>query len=79
MEQLVKYIVSQLVNNQEQVEIASQEDEKGVTVITVKVDNDDMGRVIGKSGKVAQAIRSIVKTASNKTNKRYVVKFAERA
>ena len=79
MEELVKYIVSQLVNNQEQVEIASKEDEKGVTVITVKVDNDDMGRVIGKSGKVAQAIRSIVKTASNKTNKKYVVKFAERA
>ena len=79
MEELVKYIVGQLVNNQEQVEITSKEDEKGVTVITVKVDNDDMGRVIGKSGKVAQAIRSIVKTASNKTNKRYVVKFAERA
>lgn len=79
MEELVKYIVSQLVNNQEQVEIASRVDEKDVTVITVKVDNDDMGRVIGKSGKVAQAIRSIVKTASNKTNKKFVVKFAERA
>ena len=79
MEDLVKYIVGQLVNNQEKVEITSKEDDKGVTVITVTVDNDDMGRVIGKSGKVAQAIRSIVKTASNKINKRYVVKFAERA
>lgn len=79
MEQLVKYIVDQLVHNQEQVEITSKEDEKGVTVISVLVNKDDIGRVIGKSGKVAQAIRSIVKTASNKTNKRYIVKFAERA
>lgn len=78
MEQLVKYIVGQLVNNQEQVEITSKEDENA-TVITVLVDKDDIGRVIGKGGKVAQAIRSIVKTASNKTHKKYVVKFAERA
>lgn len=78
MEELVKYIVGQLVQNIEQVEVTSKEDEKGI-VITVKVDNDDMGRVIGKGGKVAQAIRSIVKTASSKTNKKYVVKFEERA
>lgn len=78
MEELVKYIVCQLVQNKEQVEVTSKEDEKGI-VITVKVDNDDMGRVIGKGGKVAQAIRSIVKTASSKTNKKYVVKFEERA
>lgn len=78
MEELVKYIVGQLVQNKEQVEVTSKEDEKGI-VITVKVDNDDMGRVIGKGGKVAQAIRSIVKTASSKTNKKYVVKFEERA
>ncbi|MGN1212956.1 MAG: KH domain-containing protein [Christensenellales bacterium] len=78
MEELVKYIVGQLAQNKEQVEVTSKEDEKGI-VITVKVDSDDMGRVIGKGGKVAQAIRSIVKTASSKTNKKYVVKFEERA
>ena len=78
MEELVKYIVSQLVNNKDAVEVTSNKDEQGVVII-VKVADGDMGRVIGKNGKVAQAIRAIVKTASNKLDEKYAVKFEERA
>ena len=79
MEDLVKYIVCQLVNNKDDVEVSSHIEESGTVVIEVKVDSNDMGRVIGKSGRIAHAIRTIVKTASNKTNTKCVVKFAERA
>lgn len=78
MEELVKYIVSQLVNDKDAVEVVSNKDEQGVVII-VKVADGDMGRVIGKNGKVAQAIRAIVKTASNKLDEKYAVKFEERA
>ena len=76
MEEIVKYIVGKLVKNTESVLISSTEDAGKVT-ITVKVDKEDMGKVIGKNGKVADSIRAIVKTASNGTQKHYFVKFEE--
>ena len=76
MEEIVKYIVEKLVSNHDAVQISSQENEKE-TVITVKVEKEDMGKVIGKHGKIAESIRSIVKTASAGSGKRYFVKFEE--
>ena len=76
MEEIVKYIVNALVENKEAVSINSSETEKE-TVITVKVAKEDMGKVIGRHGKIAESIRSIVKTASSGTGKRYFVKFDE--
>jgi len=76
MEELVRYIVNTLVENKEAVSITSAENEKE-TVVTVKVAKEDMGKVIGRHGKIAESIRSIVKTASSGTGKRYFVKFDE--
>lgn len=78
MEEIVKYIVDKLVENHEAVKIESTEKGDDVT-ITVFVAKEDMGKVIGRNGKIAQSIRAIVKTASNGLNKRYFVKFEERA
>jgi len=78
MEEIVKYIVDKLVDNKEAVVISSEEKGDDVT-IKVLVAKDDMGKVIGRNGKVAQSIRAIIKTASNGTNKRYFVKFDEKA
>lgn len=78
MENLVKYLIDQLVNNENSTVTTSQDD-KGYTIITASVDKNDIGRVIGKNGRIAQAIRAIVKTASSKTNQKYVVKIVEKA
>ena len=77
MEELVKYIVSQLVLHPDDVTVSMKEESEKVTVITVKTHPEDLGRVIGKNGKIATSIRTIVKSKSSKMRKRYIVKFEE--
>ena len=69
MEEIVKYIVDKLVDNHDAVQIDSSEKGDDVT-ITVYVAKQDMGKVIGRNGKIAQSIRAIIKTASNGLKKR---------
>ncbi len=72
MSELVKLMAKELVDNPERVEVS--EKQKGqLTVIELKVAQEDMGKVIGKQGRIANTIRAIVKAASIKNNKRYVV------
>lgn len=78
MEELVKYIVENLVDNKEEISITSVEESAKVTVITILVNKDDVGKVIGRNGKVAGSIRTIVKSASMGTGKRFIVKIGER-
>ena len=78
MEELVKYIVENLVDKKEEISINSVEESAKVTVITILVDKDDVGKVIGRNGKVAGSIRTIVKSASMGTGKRFIVKIGER-
>lgn len=58
MKQLLEYIIPNIVNHPEDVEIQEVES-NGLTTLTIKVNQEDMGRVIGKSGKVIKAIRQI--------------------
>ncbi len=62
MEELVRYIVSNLVDNQEAFEVKSQV-EDGINVINIYADKEEIGKIIGKQGRIAKAIRSIVKAA----------------
>ena len=78
MEELVRYLVSNLVENPDQIEITSNEESDKVTIINVKVCKEDVGKVIGRNGKIAGSIRTIVKSASAKTGKRFIVKIGER-
>ena len=74
MEKMIEYIVRNLVNNQDAVTIEStQEDD--VNVITVKVAEEDVGKVIGKNGKIAQSLRTILRSASSKSGKKYILKI----
>jgi predicted RNA-binding protein YlqC (UPF0109 family) len=78
MKQIVEYIVKQLVSNVEAVEVTEQDNlDEGIT-IRVTVADEDMGKVIGKGGRIASAIRAIVKSASSNTGKKYFVKIGER-
>ena len=63
MEEILKTILVSLVDNKDEVQITRVDDERGV-LLRVKVAKDDMGKVIGKHGRIAQAIRQIMRTAS---------------
>lgn len=78
MEELVKYIVESLVDDKDSVSVTSQEESPKVTIVTVLVSKDDVGKVIGRNGKIAGSIRTIVKSASMKSGKRFIVKIGER-
>jgi hypothetical protein len=78
VEQIVEYIVNKLVENKEAVKVEMLQQNETDYTINVYVDDNDMGRVIGKGGKIANAIRAIVKSASANTGKRYFVKIGEK-
>ena len=71
---LIKYIVNQFAEKPEDVEYLTEE--KGDTIeVTVLLDESDMGKVIGRQGKIAKALRTIVKAASAKSGKRYTIEI----
>ena len=74
MEELVKYIVTNLVDNESEVKIESIREGDEINII-VTVAPEDVGKVIGKNGRIAQSIRAIVKSVSAKEKIRYNVKI----
>lgn len=76
MKELVEYIVRSLVENKDAVSVSIEENEEE-TIVKVSVADEDMGRVIGKSGKVASSIRTIVKSLAGKERRKTFVKFGE--
>ena len=72
MKELVEVITKALVDNPDDVVVTEREDKK-TTVIEVRVADSDMGKVIGKQGRIAKAIRSVVKAAAAKEDKKVVV------
>ncbi|MBQ2275869.1 MAG: KH domain-containing protein [Lachnospiraceae bacterium] len=72
MKELVKVIATSLVDHPEEVEVTEVEKE-GMTVVQLKVAKEDMGKVIGKQGRIAKSIRTVVKAASSKCDKKVVV------
>ena len=74
MKELVEVIAKALVENPDEVVVNEKEEGKHVT-IELHVAASDMGKVIGKQGRIAKAIRSVVKAASSKDNKRVDVEI----
>ena len=74
MGDLVRYIAQNLVDNPDAVQVTIKEEGRTVT-IALTVAPDDMGKVIGKQGRIAKAIRTVVKAASAKENKHYIVEI----
>ena len=68
MVELVKYMAQALVEKSEAVDVREVENEDSI-VIELRVDPDDMGKVIGKQGRIAKAIRAVVKAATAKNSK----------
>lgn len=76
MKELVSYIAKALVDFPEQVEVHQIEGEK-TTILELKVASEDLGKVIGKQGRIAQAMRTVVRAAATKMNKRAVLEILE--
>ena len=74
MVELVKYIAKALVDNPGEVKV-NQREEEDAYVIELTVAPEDMGKVIGKQGRIAKAIRTVVRAASVKENKKYIVEI----
>lgn len=74
MKELVEIIAKALVDNPDEVVVTQKEDGRNITV-ELHVASSDMGKVIGKQGRIAKAIRSVVKAASSKDNKRVDVEI----
>ena len=74
MKELVEVMAKALVEHPEEVTVTETE-KNGETIIELKVAPSDMGKVIGKQGRIAKAIRSVVKAASTKDNKRVDVEI----
>lgn len=76
MGELVEYIAKSLVDNPDEVNINEIEGSQSI-IIELKVAQDDMGKIIGKQGRIAKAIRTVVKAAAIKENKRVVVEIIQ--
>jgi len=76
MKELIEYIAKSLVDNPEEVSVTELEGEQ-TTVIELKVAKEDMGKIIGKQGRTAMAMRTILGAASTKMKKRSVLEILE--
>ncbi len=76
MKELVEYIAKALVDKPEQVQVTEIEGEQ-TSVIELKVAKEDLGKVIGKQGRTARAIRTLLSAASTKIGKRAVLEIIE--
>jgi uncharacterized protein len=76
MKELVKFIAQSLVDNPDDVQVTEIEGEQ-TSVIELKVAKEDLGKVIGKQGRTARAMRTILSAASTKIRKRAVLEIIE--
>lgn len=76
MKELLENIARLLVDNPDEVSVNEVEGEKSL-ILELRVANDDMGKVIGKQGRIAKAIRTVMKAAAVRNNKRVVVEIIQ--
>jgi uncharacterized protein len=76
MRELVEFLARALVEDPDSVQVEEVEDD-GDLVLEISVGGDDLGRLIGKGGRVANAIRTVAKAASTRTERRVLVEFIE--
>lgn len=76
MEEILKTIIENLVDNKKEVKVSRVDDEKGI-LLKVKVADEDMGKIIGKQGRTAKAIRTVMKAITSKESQKVGIIFEE--
>ena len=74
MKELVEYIAKSIVNAPDEVVVTEEEDEHGIT-LKLQVADEDKGRVIGKQGRIAEAMRTLVRVKAAKTGARAILQI----
>ena len=77
MRELLVYLVRQLVDEPAAVAVEEFEEDDGTLVLELSVGDDDYGKVIGRGGRTAQALRTLIKAAAVKDNRRVLVDIVE--
>lgn len=78
IQELIKYVVGTFAEKKDEVEYNIEEKENAYEV-TVLLDPSDMGKVIGKQGKIAKSLRTLVAAATPRNSKRYIIEIKEKA
>ena len=76
--QLIRYVVESFAEKKDEIEYKVEEKDS-VIEVTVLLNSSDMGKVIGKQGKIAKALRTLVSASTPRDSKRYVVEIKEKA
>jgi uncharacterized protein len=76
MKELVQYLAKSLVNNPDAVEVKETEGDTA-SILELKVAKEDLGRIIGKQGRTAKSIRTILNAAASRTNRKIVLEIVE--
>ena len=77
MRELLEYLAKALVDSPDAVKIEEFEEDDGTLVLELSVDDDDYGQIIGRGGRTAQALRTVVKAAAVKDNRRVLIDIVE--
>jgi len=77
LRELLEYLAKLLVDHPERVKVEEFEEDDGTLVLELSVDDDHYGQVIGRGGRTAQALRTVVKAAAVKDNRRVLVDIVE--
>ncbi|MBD5631830.1 MAG: KH domain-containing protein [Clostridia bacterium] len=78
VQELIKFVVESFAEKKSEIEYVVEEKEN-VIEVTVLLDSSDMGKVIGKQGKIAKSLRTLVSASTPRDSKRYVVEIKEKA
>ncbi len=76
MKELLEYLAKALVDNPDRVEVTSVEGERSV-ILQLRVDPSDLGKVIGKNGRIAQAMRTLIKASATKEGRNAIVEIID--
>ena len=76
MKEILEILIKNLVEHKDEVTITEKDEEKN-TIFEVKVNESDMGKVIGKQGRIAKSIRTVMKAVGAKEHKRITVEFVD--
>jgi len=77
VKELLEYMVKELVDSPDNVEITEEEEDDRTVIFKLKVAEDDLGKVIGKKGRTANALRVVMRAASAKRGKSSIVKILD--